>query len=91
METILYKSPGKNHGPDGKTFDWVGVSCKDDLAAKLKDGWCETLAEACGIIDKEEPPTREELEEKAKELNLSYSPNIGDKKLLERITEALKD
>lgn len=36
------------------------------------------------------PPTRAELEQKAKELGLEFSPNIGDKKLAERIAEKLK-
>ena len=36
-----------------------------------------------------EPPTRAELEAKAKELGIEFSPNIGDKKLGERIQAAL--
>jgi len=35
------------------------------------------------------PPTRAELEAKAKELGIEFSPNIGDKKLGERIQAAL--
>lgn len=35
------------------------------------------------------PPTRAELEAKAKELNISFQPNIGSKKLLQRIEIAL--
>lgn len=88
---IVYKVPGTNAGPDGKTYSWCAVNSKEELEAKLKEGWYNTLAEACGIEDDNKPPTRKELEEKAKELGISYSPNIGDKKLLERITEVLKD
>lgn len=35
------------------------------------------------------PPTRAELEAKAAELGIEFSPNIGDKKLGERIAAAL--
>lgn len=38
----------------------------------------------------EAPPTREELEAKATELGIEFSPRIGDKKLAERITAALE-
>ena len=38
----------------------------------------------------EAPPTREELEAKAGELGIEFSPKIGDKRLAERIEEALK-
>lgn len=39
--------------------------------------------------DDNAPPTREELEAKAAELGIEFSPNIGDKKLGERIAAAL--
>ena len=42
---IVYKVPGKNHGPDGKTYDWLGIDEKE-LKAKLKEGWFESLDEA---------------------------------------------
>lgn len=35
------------------------------------------------------PPTRAELEAKAGELGIEFSPRIGDKKLMERIEAAL--
>ena len=37
------------------------------------------------------PPTREELEQKARELGIDFSPNIGDKRLGERIAEKLAE
>lgn len=43
---IVYKIPGKNHGPEGKTYDWVEVKTEDELEGRLKDGWFETLEEA---------------------------------------------
>lgn len=40
--------------------------------------------------DDSAPPTREELEQKATELGLKFDGRTTDKKLLERIEEALK-
>lgn len=40
--------------------------------------------------DTEVPPTRAELEQKATELGIKFAPNIGDKKLAEKIDAALK-
>lgn len=37
------------------------------------------------------PPTRAELEAKAKELNISFQPNIGNRKLLARINAVLEN
>jgi len=100
---IVYKVPGKNHGPDGKTFDWKKVKSKDDFEASLKDGWFDTLEEALAGKHKKErkeeiiedisddAPTREEMEIKAKELGLTYHKNISDKKLLALIEKNLKD
>lgn len=36
------------------------------------------------------PPTREELEQKAQELGLTYGPRVSDKKLREMIEVAIK-
>lgn len=37
------------------------------------------------------PPTRAELEQKATELGIDFSPNIGDRKLAERIAAKLDE
>lgn len=42
---IVYKVPGKNAGPEGKTYDWLGIE-KGDLDKKLEEGWFKTLEEA---------------------------------------------
>lgn len=41
------------------------------------------------IPDDNAAPTRGELEQKARELGIDFSPNIGDKKLIERIDAVL--
>jgi hypothetical protein len=43
---IVYKVPGKNAGPEGKTYDWVKVVSQEDYKQRLNDGWFDTLAEA---------------------------------------------
>lgn len=49
-----------------------------------------TEVQATGDGDDDAPPTRAELEAKAHELGIEFSQRIGDKKLLERIEEAIK-
>lgn len=60
-------------------------------------GWFASVPEAAAGRHDDElpeaddaPPTRAELEQKAHELGIEFSPNIGDKKLAERIAEKLK-
>ncbi|GAG90142.1 unnamed protein product, partial [marine sediment metagenome] len=43
---IVYKIPGKNHGPDGYTYDWSKVDSEKELKQKIKDGWFDTLEDA---------------------------------------------
>jgi hypothetical protein len=87
MNEIVYKIPGKNHGPMGKTYDWKPVKSKDEFNQAMKDGWFDTLDEAINgrIIDVE--PTREEMNKKAKELGLKYGPNTSDANLLKLIND----
>lgn len=95
---LVYKSPGDQHGPEGKTYSWVGVKTQEELDAKLADGWHLTLGEA--IATKEAPkqaeipsddsaPTRSELEEKATQLGLKFDGRTSDSKLGQRIIDAL--
>ena len=92
---IVYKTPGTNAGPNGKTYSWCAVKSQKELGAKLNDGWYNTLAEAVGIEDvkgdESNPPTRKELEEQATKLEITFSSNIGDKKLLERINQKMAE
>lgn len=60
-------------------------------AAKVAE-WNFRLAAASAAVKTaaNAEPTRAELEQKATELGITFAPNIGDKKLAERIEEALK-
>ncbi len=96
---MVFKVPGKHVRPNG-TYDFTGVSNAEELAAKLKEGWFLTLAEA--IEPKKEtfvattetddtaPPTRQELEQKATELGIKFDGRFSDKKISQLIEEALK-
>ena len=46
MQEIVYKVPGKNFGPYGKTYDWKPVNSEDELSQAIKEGWFNTLEEA---------------------------------------------
>lgn len=76
----------------------------DDYDQAMGKGWFGTVGESIEAKTtvsaptappadhhKEEtaPPTRAELEAKAAELGIDFSPRIGDKKLTERIEAAL--
>ena len=92
---IVYKVPGNNAGPNGKTYDWKPVKSEDEFLEALDNGWFDTLEEAVsGKANKmpptqENPPTREEMNAKAKELGIDYTKNISDKTLLGLINDKL--
>ncbi|MBQ5963148.1 hypothetical protein [Massilia sp. ZL223] len=102
-QTMLYVAPGP-HEIHGGRFDYIIVN-DDEIEQHLADGWHLTTTEAKAAHDEEQaraaaaaagdgpsdgaPATRAELEAKATELGIEFSPNIGDKKLGERIAAAL--
>jgi hypothetical protein len=62
-------------------------------AEKPADGGATGTGAGAAADDEKDdnaPPTRAELEAKATELGIEFSPNIGDKKLAERITAKLE-
>ena len=101
--TLVYKSPGSQYGPEGKTYSWAGIKTQEELDGKLADGWHLTMSEAITPKQTEikvevdpvpadnAPVTRVELEHKANELGLKFDGRTSDNKLLERIEEALKN
>ena len=104
--TILYKTPGPHRKPRGGTYAYRGADDQETFDALLAKGWFPSYEEAVAgkvagktakaaapvedAIDDESAPTREELETKAKELGLSFNARTSDKKLSERIAEALE-
>lgn len=104
--TILYKTPGPHKKPRGGSYKTTGAADKAEFNALLKQGWFPSYEEAAAgkaagkiieaaeafedAIDEVSAPTREELEAKAKELGVSFNGRTSDKKLAERIAEALE-
>lgn len=96
----LYQAGGQEI-IEGRQFTSRAVLDVDELAAALADGWHETpaacypaeepakLAAQDDEHDDTTPPTRAELEQKATELGVEFSKQLGDKKLAERIAAKL--
>lgn len=113
---FVYRCPGAHFGPNGTTYDALGVKDDAQLAVALADGWAESLVKAVEIYlgeshepvadsvpnvdtsadekisegDEIAPPTRRELEQKANELGIKFDGRTTDRKLLEKIEEALR-
>lgn len=90
--TLVYKDGGPHQRPGG-TFDYKRVVNESELAAALADGWFSTLIEATqptiATSDDDAPPTRDELEAKARELGIKFDGRTGDKTLAAKIEAAL--
>lgn len=100
---MVYRVPGEHRLHGGGTFSYLGVNNEDELDAALADGWRLTLAEAvAGVeagaiiadvveameaIDDVSPATRDELEQKARELGIGFNARTTDKVLAQRIAE----
>lgn len=89
--TIVYKDKGPYQRPGG-TFDYKGISTQEQFDAALTDGWLASYAELYEQpqADDSAPPTRAELEQKAKELGIKFDGRTSDKKIGELIAQALK-
>lgn len=97
---FVYRTPGRNHGPNGKTYDWREVKSEDEKDQALKDGWFDTLPEACGLKvektvekkteEKSENVSRKDLESKAAELGIKVDGRMKDETIAAKIEEALK-
>jgi len=104
--SLVYRSPGPHHGPNGKTFEYAPVENDDDVERMKKEGWHEDLQVACGVkkpeepeepedpedpIDEDSPPSREELKEMADSLGLTYARNSTNEKLQKLIDDKLAE
>ena len=102
--TIVYRVPGPNAGP-GHTWASLGVADQEAMSKAIADGWHPTLPAAVEAwrsppvraippltpepVDDNAPPTRAEMEQKARELGIKFDGRTGDKTLLRKIEEAL--
>lgn len=102
--TLVYRCPGEHHAHGGQTYQYIHAINQEDFDAKIAAGWHETLViavdavvnskqdqkqESSKVESDEVPPTRVEMEEKAKELGIKFDGRTGDKKLLAMINEKL--
>jgi hypothetical protein len=95
---FVYKSPGRMGKVRKKTYDWCAVQNEQELAEKLAQGWYATRDEAFAPkpltpkqpdpIAEDAPPTRAELEQKAREIGLKFDGRTSDRKLLKMIEES---
>ena len=93
----VYKSPGKFRYKNGKTYRYVSVANEDQLNRAIADGWNLNKEDAVKgkpqelpdeVIDNA-PPTRDEMEAKARELGLKFDGRTSDRKLMAMISDAL--
>jgi hypothetical protein len=102
LPTIVYKAGGKHFSKWGG-WSSKGVNTLDEYNKALAEGWHPTQAEAFGLVKKPEPvpepepeiddtspPSRDELEYKARELGIKFDGRTGDKALLRKISERLE-
>ena len=93
--TFVYRCPG-NHQLAGGTYDYVQVKDDAELDLRIAAGWATTLADAitphvadAHILSDDAPPTRAELEAKARELGIKVDGRYSDRKLLQLIDAAM--
>jgi hypothetical protein len=102
--TFVYKpkGPGKFKR---KRYQYRAVEDEAMRQMMLREGWMATREEACGFappvvepvvesvvaeVVEDAPPTREELEQMAKELEIKFDGRTSDKKLLALIGEKVE-
>ena len=89
-----------------KTYRVAGAKDQEQYDAMIANGWFPSYEEAVAgkvadaiveaaeafedAVDDVSGPTREELEQKAEELGVSFNKRTSDKKLAERIAQALE-
>lgn len=98
---VYRRAAGKRE--DRSAFDTLLVASDDDLASAVKNGWHHDVISALApqdqpaastddlsvVADDDLPPTRVELETKARELGLKFDGRTSDRKIGLLIAEAL--
>jgi hypothetical protein len=96
--TMVYRVPGAHIGPNGTTYDFLGVNNQEEFDAAIAAGWSESVGLAAGIIREVReakaaikeitPPIRAEMEKKARKIGVPFNARTSDKVLAERIAAA---
>jgi len=95
---MVYRTPGPHRAQNGGTFGYLGVNDADEMQAALADGWYLTvdaafaaleavIEEVTEAVDDVSPATRDELEQKARELGIGFNARTTDAVLAQRIAE----
>lgn len=97
---VMYRFPATGinaHKLEDGNYDTATVTSADDEAAAHAEGWRPTWpearqadADAKAAIAANAAPTREELEQKARELNITFDGRTSDKKLGDLIKATLE-
>ena len=94
----VYRSPGGVKAGKGLSYDAKRVEDRAAYDAAIADGWTHAPGEKPAPAkapalapepDDDAPPTRAELEDQAAKLGLKVDGRWSDKKLAERIIEAM--
>ena len=96
---LLYRV-GSAWALESGTYDLATADSAEHMAALRADGWQEdqyaakaaadeSMAETEEAPDDDAPPTRAELEAKARELGIKFDGRTGDKKLAALIADKL--
>lgn len=101
LPRMIYHANGQ-HELHGVMVDYMIVETHEELAARLADGWAMTPLEAVPVLVYPEtnyvpvvipaddaPPTRAELELKARELAIPFDGRTTDAKLAARINSMM--
>lgn len=98
---LVYRCPGAHFGPNGTTYESMGVNDEFQLHFAVLDGWSKTLVEAAiNFIEPKEvldypkevsnsAPTREEMLQQADKIGLKVDRRWSDAKLVEKINEVM--
>lgn len=101
---LVYKCPGP-HRKRGHSYRYQGCVDADQFAVLAKQGWFPSFEEAIvgnqieeiveavqaadEAIDEIGEPTRDEMEQKARELEIPFNSRTSDKVLAQRIADAV--
>lgn len=93
----VYKSPGPYSCQSG-SFDLMSVGDKEEHEIAVIDGWSDSVPEAVAgkkkaatvaPADDNAPPTRDEMNAKAKELGIKTDGRWSDERLMQKIESKL--
>lgn len=86
---LVYRKHGPHHCKGG-TYQFMQVRDDSELETAIAEGWFLSIEDALSGVNSS-APTREEMEIKARELDLKFDGRTSDRKLMEMINAALAE